>query len=314
MSVVNILATLHSARGMRMRPILAFLILLPFTVVAQQLPIVEFDFFIETVAEDVNSVVIDVIITDPSPDTIFAYVINEVSSNASIGHDFFMDSPYELMFPPMSTTPQQLTIYIEDDELIEGTEAIMLAIESVVGPAVTGTEGEHVVFIEDNDECEVIFSLADTMVCNDAAPMALVGSPNGGTFSGPGVIGNLFYPQLCEPGVHAITYMVDQTNCLDSVTFILTVEVCAGINSVDPLSFKLYPNPANDRLFLELSVSARTDHVLKISDQLGRNVLIQKLFINAGVSEVSVEALEAGIYNLSVSDLKNSFNRKLIIR
>src|SRR5690606_29073758 len=43
-------------------------------------------------------------------------------------------------------------------------------------------------------------------VCVDAAAVTLVGSPAGGTFSGPGVTGNTFNPAVAGPGTHTITY------------------------------------------------------------------------------------------------------------
>src|SRR5690606_37531319 len=43
-------------------------------------------------------------------------------------------------------------------------------------------------------------------VCVDAAAVTLVGSPAGGTFSGPGVTGNTFNPAVAGSGTHTITY------------------------------------------------------------------------------------------------------------
>jgi gliding motility-associated-like protein len=43
-------------------------------------------------------------------------------------------------------------------------------------------------------------------VCVEASPITLVGTPAGGTFSGPGVTGNSFNPATAGPGIHSITY------------------------------------------------------------------------------------------------------------
>jgi uncharacterized protein (TIGR02145 family) len=50
-------------------------------------------------------------------------------------------------------------------------------------------------------------------VCFDAAPVALnTASPVGGTYSGPGVTGNTFYPATAGTGTHTITYTYTDAN------------------------------------------------------------------------------------------------------
>lgn len=297
-----------------MNKVLALTLFLPIFSFGQQLPIVEFDFFMESVGEDVDSVVVDVIITDYSPDTVFAYVINEVSSNALIGTDFYMESPYELIFPPMSIAPQQVVIHIEDDGDIEGAEAIMLAIESVFGDAVTGTEAEHVIWIDDNDVCTVAFEMEDTLVCTDASPIPLIGEPAGGEFSGPGVIGSTFYPQLCDPGDHQIVYMVDEAACNDSASVMVEVEVCAGLEEFEQSDLKIYPNPAHDQLNLWSDSGFEKRTSLSIYDGTGKQVFTTALKIRGTQATIPLNGISPGIYSLRVSDHNNLKILQLIVR
>lgn len=53
-------------------------------------------------------------------------------------------------------------------------------------------------------QCEI--TGLDETYCLDAPPVFLTGEPGGGTFSGPGVSGDLFYPEDAGVGVHTITY------------------------------------------------------------------------------------------------------------
>ncbi len=53
-------------------------------------------------------------------------------------------------------------------------------------------------------QCEIV-GLSESY-CLDALPVYLAGTPPGGTFSGPGVSGELFYPEDAGVGVHTITY------------------------------------------------------------------------------------------------------------
>ncbi|MDW8159386.1 MAG: fibronectin type III domain-containing protein [Bacteroidia bacterium] len=49
--------------------------------------------------------------------------------------------------------------------------------------------------------------------CNTSAPVTLVGNPAGGTFAGPAVVGNLFFPSNLTPGNYTITYTGDLNGC-----------------------------------------------------------------------------------------------------
>ena len=53
----------------------------------------------------------------------------------------------------------------------------------------------------------VTFSGLDIAYCIDDSPASLVGSPSGGTFTGPGVSGNSFDPVVADSGVHVVTYV-----------------------------------------------------------------------------------------------------------
>lgn len=65
----------------------------------------------------------------------------------------------------------------------------------------------------------VSFSGLAVSYCVDAAATALVGSPLGGSFSGPGVSGNSFDPAIAGVGVHAVTYLyIGPYGCSDSTS------------------------------------------------------------------------------------------------
>ena len=59
--------------------------------------------------------------------------------------------------------------------------------------------------------------------CSNDEVITLTASPVGGTFSGPGVTGNQFYPTVAGPGSHVITYTYDDGNCIGTGS--ITIEV-----------------------------------------------------------------------------------------
>jgi len=60
-------------------------------------------------------------------------------------------------------------------------------------------------------------------LCEDDAPISLAGTPSGGLFSGPGVVGNMFDPSL-GAGTYTITYSFTAANgCTNSAMTDITV-------------------------------------------------------------------------------------------
>jgi hypothetical protein len=75
------------------------------------------------------------------------------------------------------------------------------------------------------------------IVCSFDPPFTLRAHDPGGTWSGPGVTGNVFTPSIAGSGNHLISYSITDANgCSDSDTIILTVATPdATINPVDTL-------------------------------------------------------------------------------
>ncbi|OON66722.1 gliding motility-associated C-terminal domain-containing protein [Hymenobacter sp. CRA2] len=72
----------------------------------------------------------------------------------------------------------------------------------------------------------VFAPLSQSQFCQSSGtlpPVTLVAQPAGGTFSGRGVVGNLFYPSVAGAGVHPITYSFSQNGCTSQATQTATV-------------------------------------------------------------------------------------------
>lgn len=96
----------------------------------------------------------------------------------------------------------------------------------VVTPTVTTT---YTVVVNDSNGCTKIDSITIKVIplptvtinpipanlCSNSAPITLSGTPSGGTFSGPGVSGNTFYPNLVS-GTAIIKYTYSSGGCTNS--------------------------------------------------------------------------------------------------
>ncbi len=84
-----------------------------------------------------------------------------------------------------------------------------------------------------------------TTICQNGAPLILSGVPAGGTFTGNGVVGNLFYPNIAGPGVQTITYTIPAPNpnsCSNNISISINVIPAANVQIYPPASVNLCAN------------------------------------------------------------------------
>lgn len=73
--------------------------------------------------------------------------------------------------------------------------------------------------VEVNELPDVSFTGLSAEYCEDAANAPLVGTPAGGTFAGPGIVGSEFSPVAAGVGTHTIAYSyTDGNGCSDTYT------------------------------------------------------------------------------------------------
>lgn len=133
-------------------------------------------------------------------------------------------------------------------------------------------------------------------VCVDNAdPITLVGSPTGGTFSGPGVSGSTFTPSSAGVGIHTISYnYTDGNGCTGTNTVVVEVQDCSGVGEELLEGVVLSPNP-NDGNF-EIS-GLDLDSKYTIVDERGRIVLDGK--VETKDQKIKVMNLQSGAYFLN---------------
>jgi hypothetical protein len=79
---------------------------------------------------------------------------------------------------------------------------------------------------------EVSFTGLLPVYCLNDSPSQLVGIPDGGLFSGPGMVAGKFNPAVAEDGVHLISYaFTDENNC--TTTYSMETRVFGGSTQLD---------------------------------------------------------------------------------
>jgi hypothetical protein len=94
----------------------------------------------------------------------------------------------------------------------------------LIGTSIHGCTLNDTLIINTLPSPMVTLSGLYTAYCETDAPAVLTGLPEGGEFSGEGVVDNIFDPQLAGPGVHAIVYaLANDEGCIGYDTLLTTV-------------------------------------------------------------------------------------------
>ena len=153
----------------------------------------------------------------------------------------------------------------------------------------------------------------DTLCIEDWGPVTLTGgTPEGGTYSGDGVVDNIFDPTLAGTGTHEITYTYsDPSGCSNQSSLFLFVDVCLGMSEKES-GLLVYPNPVSDNLMVKMQDNSTLQQIT-LTNMLGIRVYqIENPDSNEVVS-IPVQNLPSGNYLLRViSESKFAFKMVVI--
>ncbi|MBL1179466.1 MAG: T9SS type A sorting domain-containing protein [Bacteroidetes bacterium] len=179
--------------------------------------------------------------------------------------------------------------------------------------SVTNTGG-YAVTVTDTNGCTVYDSInvqvnqlpsvsvnlnVDTL-CSTANPVNLTGgTPNGGVYSGNGVSGGNFNPQIAGLGIHQITYTyTDNNGCENFATDSIVVHICAGLSeNKNDYKFSVYPNPMREYVIIE-NKHIEGKYTIEITNTLGGIVKT----INTTEKRVEIQKgdMSKGMYYYSI--------------
>ncbi len=103
-------------------------------------------------------------------------------------------------------------------------------------------------------------------------------------------------------------------NIFDLVDF-FNIDMVNGLVETEEEAFLLYPNPVQgETVYLSPYRSDLLDGTLSLYDMSGKVVLLQRLVLTPGeVTEISVQGLAPGLYQMTLDSENNRFRTKLII-
>lgn len=94
----------------------------------------------------------------------------------------------------------------------------------------------------------------DSVCLADAAFLLSGGLPSGGIYSGSGVSGGQFDPNLAGPGAAQLQYSyTDSNGCSGAAAQQIWVDLCLGLEHPLQQAISIWPNPADDQLHIGMS-------------------------------------------------------------
>ncbi len=146
---------------------------------------------------------------------------------------------------------------------------------------------------------EVAYTEASANVCLSHAPFLLTpGIPAGGTYTGPGVTGNMFDPATAGLGAHTITYSYHDGTCTGYAQATITVDLCMAIvdGPVEDHTITISPNPSMGTFHVGIARDLRKG-LLLMYDAQGRRVGNTTRLV-PGRNTIHQEELAPGTYQV----------------
>jgi hypothetical protein len=185
----------------------------------------------------------------------------------------------------------------ETSATINVNQAGTYSATQTVNGCVSGNSNELAIFV--NSLPSVSLTDFET-VCNNSNLFALSGGlPEGGTYSGNAISNNEFNPADATIGLNTITYsFTDANSCTNSAQATIEVDDCLSLNEEESSKAKIYPNPVNSILFIEINEAKELK--IELIDALGKVVHSQTS--SASSTSIDVSNLQAGIYMLRINN------------
>jgi hypothetical protein len=147
--------------------------------------------------------------------------------------------------------------------------------------------------------------------CVYHAPSIMSGFPVGGSFSGPGVIGNQFNPSLAGVGLWPVVYEFSDANqCYSSDTVWVEVDGCSGVAEEKNSQISIYPNPTNGKILIKAESSEPIEVALYSSTG---SELLKSFVIEQSPFTIDISRYSNGIYLLKIRQVDKVYFEKVLL-
>jgi len=175
---------------------------------------------------------------------------------------------------------------------------------------------DSVMFITVNELPFVILTnFSPDTICSNGSAVALPNvSPSGGIYSGTGVSGGTFDPNIAGVGTHNVIYTyIDTNSCINSDSTFITVEQCVGIDDLaNDFGILIYPNPNTGLFTIEKSSELDKEINISLLDASSRVIIDKIIPKGQQKTEMDITSYSKGIYYLQLTVGKEVFVKKIL--
>lgn len=159
-------------------------------------------------------------------------------------------------------------------------------------------------------------ALVDETLCLESEPVTVVGLPDGGVYSGVGVVDDQFTPLLAGEGDHTIYYtVVDDNGCSLTDSIPVSVVECLGLTDEDEVQITVFPNPFDDYTTINFGTDLQEGQIVLVSDVLGKEIYRKESIVGSTLV-ITKDEIGAGIYLLSLTDPNSKviYTSRLVVK
>jgi hypothetical protein len=180
------------------------------------------------------------------------------------------------------------------------------------------TSIEVLVTVDNISSNVFIINLASQYHVDDPS-VILIGAPSGGSFSGPGMDGDMFSPGSLAVGTYTITYTyTDSNGCTGTAEQSVEVLPSVGVGNTEvDKGILLFPNPSEGLFNMSIKLPAAVQSVIiTIYDQIGKQVLLHDYgTVKDNISTAfDFSKRPKGVYYIKVNVDGDIFYRKMTIQ
>jgi hypothetical protein len=144
------------------------------------------------------------------------------------------------------------------------------------------------------------------------------GSPGGGYYTGLGVNQGLFWEDSAHIGMNIITYHYQERGCTGEASDTVWMFYCSGIDESNLQSvIELYPNPAENEVFIDFKGLSAGELNIKLYNDLGQIVFDQMYNLeDTKESRIALDIWKyaSGVYFANITHSKGTVVKKFVKR
>jgi hypothetical protein len=262
--------------------------------------------------------------------SVTSYTVNAVGSNGCQGSDTisFTVNPrpqVNITLPQNAVCGTATIVSLTGGTPLGGTYSGIGVSGNIFDPSIAGIGMHYVSYeftagngcsasdsasINVNALPQVQITLQQDTVCNTTTLITLLGgSPAGGTYSGPGVNGNIFDPAIAGVGTHYVLYeFIDANGCGATDSAAIVVDLCTDVTDLSAApAVTMFPNPTDGIV----KIVANSDvQLIRVLDVQGREVYSST--VNTKQAEVNLSNFATGLYFVRVVTVEGETIMELI--